>query len=184
MSLRENNQNKQNQEINNSKNKTEDVIIKKNFYKNQSRNIKNGNISKENNSQKSTKEISPRNNSLTVDEENVIIKIIENKQNNSSISKICEFFNQSNLSFSKIHNKILYNEDQDNFIFNNIIKNNKMRINNISKKLNSMKNPDDISTKESFLSGYINSKNNKSRNIQKNNLNDEVKLSCCFFKGN
>ena len=109
MSLRENNPNKQNQEINNSKNKTEDVIIKKNFYKNQSRNIKNGNISKENNSQKSTKEISPRNNSLTVDEENVIIKIIENKQNNSSISKICEFFNQSNLSFSKIHNKILYN---------------------------------------------------------------------------
>ena len=182
MSLRENNQNNKNQKITNNKNNTQNEIIK--THRNQSRNIKNDNISKENNSQKSTKEISPRNNSLTVDEENVIIKIIENKQNNSSISKICEFFNQSNQNFSKIHNKKLYNEDEDNFIFNNIIKNNKMRINNISKKLNSMKNPDEISTKESFLSGYINNKNVKSRNIQKNNLNDEVKLSCCFFKGN
>ena len=182
MSLRENNRNNKNQKITNNKNNTQNEIIK--THRNQSRNIKNDNISKENNSQKSTKEISPRNNSLTVDEENVIIKIIENKQNNSSISKICEFFNQSNQNFSKIHNKKLYNEDEDNFIFNNIIKNNKMRINNISKKLNSMKNPDEISTKESFLSDYINNKNVKSRNIQKNNLNDEVKLSCCFFKGN
>ena len=151
--------------------------------RNISRNKKNENNIKENNSQKSTKEISQRNNSMTVDEENIIVKIIENNNNNSSISKINDYFNQSNLNFSKIHHKKLYNDNKDNFIFNTIIMNNKIRINNISEKLNSMKNPNEISTKESSLYGYINNKNFKSRN-SKNKLDEKVKLSCCFFKEN
>ena len=40
-----------------------------------------------------------------------------------------------------------------------------------------MKNPDEISTKESFLYDYI---NNKIRNYNKNNFENKVKLSCCF----
>ena len=151
--------------------------------RNISRNKKNENNIKENNSQKSTKEISQRNNSMTVDEENIIVKIIENNHNNSSLSKINDYFNQSNLNFSKIHHKKLYNDNKDNFIFNTIIMNNKIRINNISEKLSSMKNPNEISTKESSLYGYINNKNFKSRN-SKNKLDEKVKLSCCFFKEN
>jgi hypothetical protein len=46
-----------------------------------------------------------------------------------------------------------------------------------------MKNPRDISTKESFLSGYINNKKIKSRFCMKNNLDDKVKFTCCFFNG-
>ena len=46
-----------------------------------------------------------------------------------------------------------------------------------------MKNPNEISTKESSLYGYINNKNFKSRN-SKNKLDEKVKLSCCFFKEN
>ena len=120
---------------------------------------------------------------MTADEENIIVKIIENNLNNSSLSKINDYFNQSNLNYSKIHHKKLYNDNKDNFIFNTIIMNNKTRINNISEKLNSMKNPNEISTKESSLYGYINNKNFKSRN-SKNKLDEKVKLSCCFFKEN
>ena len=151
-------------------------------YKNQSRNKKNEKNEKDNNSQISTKEISPRNNSLTTNEENILVKIMEN-HNNSSISKICEFFNQSNLNYSQIHSKNLYDDDKNNFIYNNIIKNNFRRINSISEKLSSMKNPNEISTKESSLYRYINNKNFKSRN-SKNKLDEKVKLSCCFFKKN
>ena len=150
------------------------------IYKNQSRNKKNEKNEKDNNSQISTKEISPRNNSLTTNEENILVKIMEN-HNNSSISKICEFFNQSNLNYSKIHSKNLYDDDKNNFIYNNIIKNNFRRINSISEKLSSMKNPDEISTKESFICGYI---NNKSRNYNKSDLKHQVKLTCCFFNDN
>ena len=135
---------------------------------------------KDNNSQISTKEISPRNNSLTTNEENILVKIMEN-HNNSSISKICEFFNQSNLNYSQIHSKNLYDDDKNNFIYNNIIKNNFRRINSISEKLSSMKNPDEISTKESFICGYI---NNKSRNYNKSDFKHQVKLTCCFFNDN
>jgi hypothetical protein len=149
-------------------------------YKNQSRNKKNEKNEKDNNSQISTKEISPRNNSLTTNEENILVKIMEN-HNNSSISKICEFFNQSNLNYSQIHSKNLYDDDKNNFIYNNIIKNNFRRINSISEKLSSMKNPDEISTKESFICGYI---NNKSRNYNKSDLKHQVKLTCCFFNDN
>lgn len=150
------------------------------IYKNQSRNKKNEKNEKDNNSQISTKEISPRNNSLTTNEENILVKIMEN-HNNSSISKICEFFNQSNLNYSQIHSKNLYDDDKNNFIYNNIIKNNFRRINSISEKLSSMKNPDEISTKESFICGYI---NNKSRNYNKSDLKHQVKLTCCFFNDN
>jgi hypothetical protein len=149
-------------------------------YKNQSRNKKNEKNEKDNNSQISTKEISPRNNSLTTNEENILVKIMEN-HNNSSISKICDFFNQSNLNYSQIHSKNLYDDDKNNFIYNNIIKNNFRRINSISEKLSSMKNPDEISTKESFICGYI---NNKSRNYNKSDLKHQVKLTCCFFNDN
>ena len=149
-------------------------------YKNQSRNKKNEKNEKDNNSQISTKEISPRNNSLTTNEENILVKIMEN-HNNSSISKICEFFNQSNLNYSQIHSKNLYDDDKNNFIYNNIIKNNFRRINSISEKLSSMKNPDEISTKESFICGYI---NNKSRNYNKSDFKHQVKLTCCFFNDN
>jgi hypothetical protein len=142
---------------------------------NQSRNKKNEKNKKENNSRISTKEIAQR--IFTIDEENVLVKIIEN-HNNSSISKICEFFNHSNLNYSKIHSKTLYNNNEDNFIYNNIIKNNNRRISIISEKLSSMKNPNEISTKESILCGYI---NNKIRNYNKNNFENQVKLSCCFF---
>lgn len=151
--------------------------------RNLSRNKKKEDNIKENDSQKSTKEKSQRNNSMTVDEENIIVKIIENNHNNSSLSKINDYFNQSNLNYSKIHHKKLYNDNKDNFIFNTIIMNNKTRINNISEKLNSMKNPNEISTKESSLYGYINNKNIKSRNT-KNKFDEKVKLSCCFFKEN
>ena len=151
--------------------------------RNLSRNKKKEDNIKENDSQKSTKEKSQRNNSMTVDEENIIVKIIENNHNNSSLSKINDYFNQSNLNYSKIHHKKLYNDNKDNFIFNTIIMNNKTRINNISEKLNSMKNPNEISTKESSLYGYINNKNIKSRN-SKNKFDEKVKLSCCFFKEN
>ena len=148
--------------------------------RNLSRNKKKEDNIKENDSQKSTKEKSQRNNSMTADEENIIVKIIENNHNNSSLSKINDYFNQSNLNYSKIHHKKLYNDNKDNFIFNTI---NKTRINNISEKLNSMKNPNEISTKESSLYGYINNKNIKSRN-SKNKFDEKVKLSCCFFKEN
>ena len=121
--------------------------------RNLSRNKKKEDNIKENDSQKSTKEKSQRNNSMTADEENIIVKIIENNHNNSSLSKINDYFNQSNLNYSKIHHKKLYNDNKDNFIFNTIIMNNKTRINNISEKLNSMKNPNEISTKESSLYG-------------------------------
>jgi len=151
--------------------------------RNLSRNKKKEDNIKENDSQKSTKEKSQRNNSMTADEENIIVKIIENNHNNSSLSKINDYFNQSNLNYSKIHHKKLYNDNKDNFIFNTIIMNNKTRINNISEKLNSMKNPNEISTKESSLYGYINNKNIKSRN-SKNKFDEKVKLSCCFFKEN
>ena len=151
--------------------------------RNLSRNKKKEDNIKENDSQKSTKEKSQRNNSMTVDEENIIVKIIENNHNNSSLSKINDYFNQSNLNYSKIHHKKLYDDNKDNFIFNTIIMNNKTRINNISEKLNSMKNPNEISTKESSLYGYINNKNIKSRNT-KNKFDEKVKLSCCFFKEN
>ena len=151
--------------------------------RNLSRNKKKEDNIKENDSQKSTKEKSQRNNSMTADEENIIVKIIENNHNNSSLSKINDYFNQSNLNYSKIHHKKLYNDNKDNFIFNTIIMNNKTRINNISEKLSSMKNPNEISTKESSLYGYINNKNFKSRN-SKNKLDEKVKLSCCFFKKN
>jgi len=151
--------------------------------RNLSRNKKKEDNIKENDSQKSTKEKSQRNNSMTADEENIIVKIIENNHNNSSLSKINDYFNQSNLNYSKIHHKKLYNDNKDNFIFNTIIMNNKTRINNISEKLNSMKNPNEISTKESSLYGYINNKNIKSRNT-KNKFDEKVKLSCCFFKEN
>ena len=151
--------------------------------RNLSRNKKKEDNIKENDSQKSTKEKSQRNNSMTVDEENIIVKIIENNHNNSSLSKINDYFNQSNLNYSKIHHKKLYDDNKDNFIFNTIIMNNKTRINNISEKLNSMKNPNEISTKESSLYGYINNKNIKSRN-SKNKFDEKVKLSCCFFKEN
>ena len=105
----------------------------------------------------------------------MLVKIIEN--HNSSISKICEFFNHSNLNYSKIHCKTLYNNNEDNFIYNNIIKNNNRRISIISEKLSSMKNLDEISIKESFLCDYI---NNKIRNYNKNNFENKIKLSCCF----
>ena len=151
--------------------------------RNLSRNKKKEDNIKENDSQKSTKEKSQRNNSMTADEENIIVKIIENNHNNSSLSKINDYFNQSNLNYSKIHHKKLYNDNKDNFIFNTIIMNNKTRINNISEKLNSMKNPNEISTKESSLYGYVNNKNFRSRN-SKNKIDEKVKLSCCFFKEN
>ena len=151
--------------------------------RNLSRNKKKEDNIKENDSQKSTKEKSQRKNTMTADEENIIVKIIENNLNNSSLSKINDYFNQSNLNYSKIHHKKLYNDNKDNFIFNTIIMNNKTRINNISEKLNSMKNPNEISTKESSLYGYINNKNIKSRN-SKNKFDEKVKLSCCFFKEN
>ena len=151
--------------------------------RNINRNKKNENKIKEKNSQKSTKEITQRNSSMTVDEENIIVKIIENNNNNSSISKLNDYFNQSNLNYSKIHHKKLYNDNKDNFIFNTIIMNNKTRINNISEKLSSMKNPNEISTKESSLYGYVNNKNFRSRN-SKNKIDEKVKLSCCFFKKN
>ena len=159
------------QNIKNNKNKESIfiiIIILENDLKNIrkiSRNIKNE-ISKENINQISTKEKTSRNNSLTLDEENIIVTIIKNKQNNSSFLKICEFFEQPNLNYSKIHDKRLWSSNEGNFIFKNIIEN-KNRINNISEKLNSMKNPNDISTKESFLSGYINNKKPKVEIVRK-----------------
>ena len=182
MSKTQNIINSKNKEIFNKKiQNLQNISLEK--IRNLSRNKKKEDNIKENDSQKSTKEKSQRNNSMTADEENIIVKIIENNHNNSSLSKINDYFNQSNLNYSKIHHKKLYNDNKDNFIFNTIIMNNKTRINNISEKLNSMKNPNEISTKESSLYGYINNKNIKSRNT-KNKFDEKVKLSCCFFKEN
>ena len=140
MSKNENKMNKINSQIFNENEGFKD----NNFLEtsqNQSRNKKNEKNKKENNSQISIQKILQR--IFTIDEENVLVKIIEN-HNNSSISKIWEFFHHSNLNYSKIHSKTLYNNNEDNFIYNNIIKNNNRRISIISEKLSSTKNPDEI----------------------------------------
>lgn len=97
MSKNENKMNKINSQIFNENEGFKD----NNFLEtsqNQSRNKKNEKNKKENNSQISIQKILQR--IFTIDEENVLVKIIEN-HNNSSISKIWEFFHHSNLNYSK-----------------------------------------------------------------------------------
>ena len=149
-----------------------------------SRNINNNNLfqnkSKLNNSHFSTKETTPRKDSVNIDEENILIQIIENKKKEESLSEISKLFYQKDLNYYQIHDKILYNNNQNNFLYNTIIKNNSKRINEISNKLSSMKNPDDISTKETKSIIFSNKK--KYERKSRNNKNEDLeKVSCCCF---
>ena len=124
---------------------------------------------------------SSSNNSISLKEENILIKILEEKKNEDSFSQISKIFKQKDFNYSKIHDNVLYNTKENNFIYNIIIKNNSNRIKNISNKINSMKSPYEISTKDtngSFLNNNNNKKEKNSRNDNKKEF-DEVKFSCC-----
>ena len=161
-----------NKENNLSKNKV--LFNEENMNKCRYINNNDKNIYKQNYSYYPEKEILTKNIS-EINEDNIIIKILEEKNNEDSLSQISKLFNKKDLNFYKIHDKTLYNEN--NFLYNTIIKNNSKRIQDISYKLSSMKNPDEISTKET--KSIILTNENKKR--KKNENNDEVKFSCCGF---
>ena len=162
--------------------KCEESLPKKNKISN---NNINNNItyqikSKKNKSNFFLNDTSSIKNSTSLKEENILIKILEEKKSENSFSQISKIFNQNDLNYSKIHDKILYNKNENNFIYNITIKNNSNRIKNISNKINSMKSPYEISTKDTNGSVLYNNNNKNEKNNNKKEF-DEVKLSCCCF---
>ncbi len=169
-----------NKEIKISKN--EESLSKKNKISNNNinNNIIYQNKSKKNKNNVFLNDTSSIKNSISLKEENILIKMLEEKNNENSFSQISKIFNQKDLNYSKIHDKILYNKNENNFIYNIIIKNNSNRIKNISNKINSMKNPYEISTKDTNCSVLYNNNKKNEKNNNKKEF-DDVKFSCCCF---
>jgi hypothetical protein len=169
-----------NKEIKISKN--EESLPKKNKISNNNinNNIIYQNKSKKNKNNVFLNDTSSIKNSISLKEENILIKMLEEKNNENSFSQISKIFNQKDLNYSKIHDKILYNKNENNFIYNIIIKNNSNRIKNISNKINSMKNPYEISTKDTNCSVLYNNNKKNEKNNNKKEF-DDVKFSCCCF---
>ena len=104
----------------------------------------------------------------------------ENKLNDT-LSQISEILNKTNknLNYSGLINKIPIINEEENFVYEEIILNKKniSKAKFLSNKIKKIKmSISDISSKESF--------SNCEKNLNKNKENDSIAISCCFFKKN
>ena len=103
---------------------------------------------------------------------------IENKLNDT-LSQISEILNRNNnnLNYSGLINKIPITNEEENFVYEEIILNKKniKKAKILSNKIKKIKTTiSDISSKESFLKSEQNSNKKK--------VNDFADVLCCFFK--
>ena len=146
---------------------------KPNNFKNINSNNLNNNINNINSNDKKIKSQSLSNENYKSNKTK-----IENKLNDT-LSQISEILNRNsnNLNYSGLINKIPISNEEENFVYEEIILNKKniKQAKILSNKIKKIKMAiSDISSKESFLKSEQNSNKKK--------VNDFADVLCCFFK--
>ena len=146
---------------------------KPNNFKNINSNNLNNNINNINSNDKKIKSQSLSNENYKSNKTK-----IENKLNDT-LSQISEILNRNsnNLNYSGLINKIPISNEEENFVYEEIILNKKniKKAKILSNKIKKIKMEiSDISSKESFLKSEQNSNKKKA--------NDFADVLCCFFK--